>query len=185
MKRTIRVYGLIAGVISSVLMILAMAFKDAIGFEKGMLVGYTSMIISLSMIFFAIQSYKKNTGRQTLSFKESFKIGLWVTIISSLCYAITWMFVYHFFMPDYMQNYMNYEVEKMRKAGASAAKIQEYIASSNKMAEWFKNPIFVFLEAFLEPLPVGLLMTLVASFISMSKHKAAMRAQSRYAGPTQ
>lgn len=176
MKRTIRIYGLIAGSISAVLMVLAMYFSEEIGFDRGMLVGYSSMIISLSMIFFAIQSYKKSSGRQTLSFKESFKIGMWVTVISALCYTITWMFVYHFMMPDFWQKYIAYELDKMHKAGASAAEIQKYMSNASSMVDSYKNPVFVFFMTFLEPLPVGLLMTLIASFISMRKHKAAMQA---------
>lgn len=185
MKKTIRVYGLISGGIASILMVLAMCFHDQIGFDKGMLVGYTGMIISLSMIFFAIQSYKKYTNKATISFKESFKIGMGITLISAACYSIAWMIFSHFFMADYMQQYINYEMGKMRQAGASAAQIQEYVAEANVWAERYNNPIIRFFMVMLEPLPVGLLMTLVASFISMSKHKAAMRAQGRYAGPGQ
>lgn len=179
MNRIIRVYGLISGGIAAVLMVLAMCFHEQIGFDKGMFVGYTGMIISLSMIFFAIQSYKKNTDRQTLSFKESFKIGIGITIISAACYSIAWMIFSHFYMSDYMQQYVNYELDKMRKAGASAAQINEYLDSANKMEHMYKNPAMRFLMVMLEPLPVGLLMTLIASFISMYKHKSVMRSAAR------
>jgi hypothetical protein len=46
MKKTVLKFGLISGIIASVLMLLTMPFIHRIGFEKGLIVGYTEIVLS-------------------------------------------------------------------------------------------------------------------------------------------
>ncbi len=46
MKRIVLTFGLIAGGILSAMMLLTVPFMDSIGFEKGAIIGYTSMVLA-------------------------------------------------------------------------------------------------------------------------------------------
>ena len=46
MKKVILTFGLIAGAISASLMVVSMVFADRIGFDRGYLVGYTTIVLS-------------------------------------------------------------------------------------------------------------------------------------------
>ena len=46
MKKTIITFGLISGVISSVLMVCTIPFAHRIGFDKALILGYTSIVLS-------------------------------------------------------------------------------------------------------------------------------------------
>ena len=46
MKKTILTFGLIAGAILSCFMALAIAFRNEIGFDRGEVLGYTSMVVA-------------------------------------------------------------------------------------------------------------------------------------------
>ena len=46
MKKIVWTFGLISGAILSLLMVATMPFVDRIGFDKSMVVGYTTMVLS-------------------------------------------------------------------------------------------------------------------------------------------
>ena len=68
MKKTVLTFGLIAGVILSTMMVVAILFKDAIGFDSGEIVGYTSMVLAFLLIFFGVRSYRDNVAGGTVRF---------------------------------------------------------------------------------------------------------------------
>ena len=90
MKKTILTFGLISGAIISVLMIATVPFADRIGFGHSYLVGYTTMILAFLLVYFGIRSYRDNFGDGHISFGRAFVIGISITLISSLCYVVTW-----------------------------------------------------------------------------------------------
>jgi hypothetical protein len=163
MRRYVLTYGLIAGAILSVLMVIAMGFHDQIGFDRGMIVGYTTMVAAFLMIFFGVKAYRDNERPGGLSFGRAFATGLLISFVATACYVATWQVVYRTMMPDYLEKYSAYTLEKSREAGASEA---ELAAEAKKMAEFgemYKNPLVNIAFTFLEPLPVGLVMSLVTA----------------------
>ena len=172
MKKIVITYGLIASAISAVLWIIISYFmKQGKGFEYGMLIGYTAMLISFIFIYFGMKSYKENVGNGYLSFGKAVQIGLLITLIACVCYVITWAIVYNTMIPDFMDKYIAYDIDKMRASGASPAEIEKHTAACAKMKEDYKKPIFFFLHTFIEPLPVGILITLVSALILRTKNK--------------
>jgi hypothetical protein len=54
MKKIVLTFGLIAGAIMSVMMLVNTLFIDQIGFDKGVIIGYTTMVLAFLMVFFRI-----------------------------------------------------------------------------------------------------------------------------------
>ena len=169
MKRPIVTYGIIAGLIVSVMMAGSLSMKDKADYDTGMVIGFTSMILAFSLIFFAIQSYKKLKGE--VSFKQSLLIGLGITAIASTFYVITWLIVYYNFMPDFMEDYSAHYIEKMKHSGKSEAAIQAAIAEMEHSKELYKNPLYVVLFTFIEIVPVGLIVTFIAALVEKIRTK--------------
>lgn len=170
MKRQITTYGIIAGLIVSLMWVFTVAAKDKMDYENGMIIGFTTMILAFSLIFFAIQSFKKNNGG-IISFKQSFLIGLGITAICSAMYVISWMIVYYNFMPNFMEDYSAYYIDKIRNSGKSEAEINKAIRSIEEQKDLYKNPIVVVLYTLLEIFPVGLLVTLIAALVEKFRTK--------------
>ena len=65
MKRVVLTFGLISGTIIAVLvwMVSWLAGRNLLSYSKLELVGYASMLIALSMVFFGIKSYITPTGK--------------------------------------------------------------------------------------------------------------------------
>ena len=75
MKKTIITFGLISGAISAVMMVATVPFADRIGFDKGAIIGYTSIVLSFLLVFFGIRSYRDNVGNGQISFSKSLCCG--------------------------------------------------------------------------------------------------------------
>ena len=112
MKKTVLTWGLIGGVVISALMLGSIPFARKIGFDKAEFVGYTIMVAAFLMVFFGIRSYRENVGGGTISFGRAFAVGALITLITSVCYVVTWEIMYFKFMPNFMNDYANYLVEK-------------------------------------------------------------------------
>ncbi len=165
MKRIVLTFGLIAGGVLSAMMAITTPFADQIGFDKGAIIGYTSMVVAFLMVFFGIRSYRDGVGKGAVSFGRAFRIGITITAIASVCYVATWQVVYYNFAPDFTDKYAAYALEKDRAAGKSEQELAAKAEELAKFKEMYKNPLVNIGLTFLEPLPVGLLMTLVAAGI--------------------
>ena len=172
MKKTVVVFGLISGAISSLMMIATVPFADRIGFDKGEFVGYTVIVLSFLLVFFGIRSYRDNVGNGQITFAKGFAIGICITLISSICYVITWEVLYYHFLPGFMDKYAAYSVEKAKNSGASPAAVQAQIEQLQRYKELYQNPFVNAALTFIEPFPIGLVVTLISAAILRRKPQA-------------
>ena len=164
MKKTVLIFGLISGAISSVLMLANVSFIDRIGFDKGLVVGYTSIVLAFLLVFFGVRSYRDNVGGGKISFGRAFSVGILITLISCICYVVMWEIIYYNFLPDFVEKYSNYMIESARSSGASAQEIATQVEEMKNMQVLLINPLYNAAFTFLEPFPVGLLFTLISAF---------------------
>lgn len=175
MKKIVIVNGLIAGlIVGAMLLITAGIYHESGNFENGMLIGYATMIIAFSMIFVGIKNYRDKYNDGLISFGKAFKIGLYITLIASSIYVIVWLIDYYCFLPDFGEKYAAAMLEKLKASGASQARIAAQTKEMASFTEMYKNPFFVVLFTYIEILPVGLVVTLISSFILKRKVKPAM-----------
>ena len=171
MKKIVLTFGLIAGAILSVLMAATIPFVDRIGFDYGMVIGYTTMVLAFLLVFFGIRSYRENVGGGQISFGRAFGVGMLIVLIASIMYAITWVIIYFNFLPDFADKYIAHLLEKSRAAGASPEQLAAEAEKMNSMRWMFNNPLINAAVALIEPLPVGLVLTLVSAAILRKRHK--------------
>ena len=164
MKKTIVIFGLISGAVSSAMMLLTVPFHDKIGFDwKGYVVGYTSIILSFLLVYFGIRSYRDNVSGGRITFGKAFLLGLGITVISCLCYVITWEALYFTVMHDFTDKYAAYMIQKEKASGASDAVIAQKAKELQDFKVMYENPLINAAMTFIEPFPIGLLMTLISA----------------------
>lgn len=178
MKRTILIFGLISGAISSLLMVATVPFADRIGFDKGEFIGYTIIVLSFLLVFFGIRSYRDNVGNGEISFAKAFGVGISITLISCVCYVVTWEIMYFHFMPGFMDKYSAYTVERLRASGASPATIVAQVQQLKKYKEMYDNPLMNALVTFIEPFPVGLVVSLLSAAALKRKRRTEKEGES-------
>ena len=173
MKRIVLTFGLIAGAILAVMMVIQMSFMDEIGFDKGLIVGYTTMVLAFLMTFFGVKSYRDNVGGGAISFVRGLAIGLMIMVVATLCYVATWQVISSRMVPDFAEKYAAYSMDKTRKSGATQAEIDAKAKEMADFQESYKNPWMMAALTFLEPLPVGLLAALISAGVLRRKTRPA------------
>jgi hypothetical protein len=172
MKKNVIVFGLISGLIVSVLMVIGMAWCYESGNHDGnMILGYASMILAFSLIFVGVKNYRDKYNNGVISFGKAFKIGLYIALIASTMYVLAWLIDYYLFMPDFMDKYAAHEMAKAQSSGASAADLAAQVKEISYMKRMYSSFIWVVLFTYLEILPVGLIVSFITAFILKRKAK--------------
>ncbi len=169
MKKIVLVCGLIAGFISTIGFLYTMISGNLMDFDSGMVYGFASMILAFSLVFVGIKSYRDKQLGGTISFGKAFLTGLYITLIACTVYVLVWQVYYYNFAPDFMEKYTEYTLGQMRENGSSAAEIQAKGVEMGEFSEMYRNPLFNAMMTYMEILPVGLLITLIAALILKRK----------------
>jgi hypothetical protein len=173
MKKTVLTFGLIGGAIMAAMMFATLPFVDKIGFDKGEIVGYTTMVVAFMLVFFGIRSYRENVSGGRISFGRAFAVGISITLVVCVCYVVAWEIIYFNFMPDFVDKYASYMVEKARASGASQQAIDAQVQQMNSFKAMYDNPLINAAITFVEPLPIGLIVTLISAAILRKKKAIA------------
>ncbi|HEV8431519.1 MAG TPA: DUF4199 domain-containing protein [Pyrinomonadaceae bacterium] len=172
MKKIVLTFGLISGAIMSALMTATMVFAHQTDPSRGMIIGYTIMVLSFLLVFFGIRSYRENVGNGYISFSRALGVGFLIMLISSVCYVATWEVVYHKFMPDFGEKYLAQSIERVRASGKSPQEIENEIENMRSMMQLYNSNIFFNMAiTFLEPLPPGVLMSLISALILKKRRR--------------
>jgi len=171
MKKIVLTFGLLSGAVSAGLMSAMVPFVDRIGFDWGTVFGYTIMVLSFLFVFFGIRSYRENVGDGYITFGKGLAVGFLIMLISCVIYVVAWEIVYFNFLPDFLDKYGAYVIDTARKSGASAEEIARQADQMKYFQNLYKNPLWVAAFTFIEPLPVGIPMTLISAAILRRRRK--------------
>lgn len=174
MKKTVLIFGLIAGLIVTGMMFYSTYKMKVTGDMKdSMVMGYATMIIAFSFIFVGIRNYRNKYCGGYISFGKAFKVGALITLIAGTMYVGVWLIEYYFFFPDFIDVYSQCVIKNAQAEGATAAVINDKQNELATMKEWYGNPLFVILLTYLEIIPVGLIIALISALILKKKKRIA------------
>ena len=172
-KRILLNYGLASGAILIISFFLFSALwrlnPEDMDFELGELIGYASMILALSTVFFGVKSYRDKQRNGFISFKDAFLNGLIIVLIASVIYVVGWMIYYPNFMPDFADQFLQHEQAKLMKEGLAQEVVDSKMAEMKNMMAMYDNPVLMAGLTFLEIFPVGVVVALVSAFILKRK----------------
>jgi hypothetical protein len=165
MKRTVLTWGLISGGVSAGLLLATIPFADAIGFDKGAILGYTGMVASALCVYFGVRSYRENANGGKLTFGRGFQVGLLIAIVSCSCYVAAWEVAYFKLMPDFVDKYAAHAIAKAQAAGASPARLAEIAKQMRDFRTLYDNPWLNAAITFVEPFPIFLGATIISAAV--------------------
>lgn len=164
MKKLILTYGVVAGIVVAAMLVFSFSGIE-IGMENGEILGYATMIIALSTIFFAVKSFRDQQENGLITFGKAFKIGLGITLVATAIYIVAWMILSETIAKDFMAEYYQHSVEKLKASNLSEAAMEEKIQEMKNFQELYKNPLVKIGMTFLEIFPVGLVISLISALI--------------------
>lgn len=170
MKKNVLTFGIIAGFISTLGFVIGTISSEPIDMDKGMIYGFASMILAFSLIFVGIKNYRDKYNGGTISFKKAFLIGLYISLIASTVYVAVWLVEYYFILDDFWGKYAEMHEANLIAQGESQQRITEEITKINQWKDLYdKNPVLTGLYTYVEILPLGIVITLIASLILKRK----------------
>lgn len=134
-------------------------------FDLGAIIGYSSMIVAMALVYFAMRHYrdKENGGR--ISFGQGMKIGLSISAMGGIAWGLYNLVFVLWIMPDFYEQYYAH-------TSGNAIGSPEFEAGFSAMMEqqgfWyttFGGTLLMFITVFL----IGLVLTAISSVIVQRK----------------
>ena len=172
MTSIVVIFGLISGLIAALMLLLTTPFMERMGFDVAEILGYTTLVGSFLLVFFGIRRYREQAGG-TMTFTRGFTVGILITLISSCIYVATWLAVSARMAPDFAEKYKAHLLQKERAAGATEAEIEARLEQMRYFENIYANPLGRVAITFLEPFPIGLLVTVISAAVLRRKPSAA------------
>jgi hypothetical protein len=171
MQKIVLTYGLIAGAIVSVMILGSIPLwnREILNFYNGEIVGYTTMVIALSMIFFGIKSCRDYHFKGSINFWQGVKIGLLITLIASIMYAVAWEFSLNVLAPDFSDKMWQHYIDNAKNGSQNDAEIETIVQEVEMWKEWYENPFLRFALILLEIVTVGVVITIISAAILRKK----------------
>lgn len=174
MRKVTLTFGLLAGVIVSIFMVITMGLCEngTINFDNSDFIGYGSMVIALSMIFFGIKSYRDNHQNGAIKFGKGLQVGMLITLVAALIYAVAGEAYYQTYpetQAALMDKYADHHINKMKEKGAPPAEIEQKVKEMAGLKEMHKNPLIRFGMTLAIILPLGIVITLVSAAVLRRK----------------
>ncbi len=171
MKKIILIYGCIGGgiIIASMMVTMPLLESGSLNTDNSLWLGYITMTIALSMVFFGVKSYRDNQLNGAITFGQGFKVGILIALVASVIYVVWWEIYMHFFMSDFAAQYASKTMEAAKAAGATEEELARKLEETNKAQEMYSKFYFRVLITFSEIFPVGLLLSLVSAALLKRK----------------
>lgn len=173
MGKKILFYGLVSGGSLTVLFVLShilfMKNFSAEMWETGEIIGYSSMIIALTAIFFGVKSYRDKVLGGKISFGKAFTLGMGISAISSIIFGIYVYFLYTAIAPDLSGKMIEVYREKIKTSGQTQEVVTKQLEEFEKEAPMWNNP---FLQSFVMLVTVffiGIIISLITAVILKKK----------------
>jgi hypothetical protein len=165
MLKSILKYGLIAGlVVGGLMFAVTVPFHDKLGFGAlGMAVGYVSMLIALSAVFVGIKAHRDRDRGGVIGFWPAFGLGMGISVVASICYALAWELALATTGMDFMGAYTEHLLADMRAKGASAAELAAKAKEMADFAAMYAKPAVRIGFSISEILPVGVLVSAISA----------------------
>ena len=177
MKKFIFRFGVIAGLIASVLVMTYMLrFPADAKAAPSMLLTYVFMLLALSMVFVGIKQYRDRALGGVINFMPAFLVGLGISAVAGVIYAIAWEITMPLMKFDLIAFYANTTLEQARASGADAQGVAAATAQAAEFTQMYSNPLFRVPITFLEIFPVGILVSLISAAVLRNSRVLPARA---------
>lgn len=169
MKKTVLIFGLTSGVVTTGILLATIPYINTAELAKSDILGYTSILLSVLLVFFGVRSYREKAGGGRLSFGRGVAVGVLITVVSAAVYTGTFEVLYFRLMPGLGEKYAACVVERARLAGADQKKIEEATEQARVMKNLLDSPVSNVAMTLGVALAIGLASSVAAAAILRKK----------------
>lgn len=164
MFKTILTHGAIAGVLVGIpLFAMTVVMKGHPPMPWGMVIGYLTMLIALSVVFVAIKRHRDRNGGGVIKFWPAFGLGLGISAVAGVIYVLSWELALAVSQIDFAGDYVRTLIDQKRVQGATAEELARFAADMEAFKASYANPLYRLPMTFTEVFPVGVLVSLISA----------------------
>ena len=152
MKNIVIRYGIYGFILALIVFLLALYFGQGVDFSTQELIGYFTMIASLSFVYFGIKHFRSTIGNGQIGFRRAVLIGLLISALTGLGIALADFIYLSWINPDFFEEY----TAVMRSEGYKG-EIPDY------------GNGFMALVMFVTVMVIGLVVSLISALILAKK----------------
>lgn len=129
-----------------------LVFGTSIPYHTMEVIGYLSILLSLSFVFFGIRAYRDEKNCGQITFGKALRVGMAITCFPSIAIGlyIIWLFTFR------SKEFMEYAMKSMDEAGRQ--QMQEHMVL-------YGNPFFQGLVMFLTVFIIGLVISIISALL--------------------
>ena len=167
MINIIFLFGTLAGliVIGGMIAVIAASGGQPDMQDNSLLLGYTIMLVALSMIFFGIKAYRDRELGGAIRFVPALLMGVGISIVAGIIYVAVWEVYMAATNNAYITAYIEHYIAQQKAAGVTGAALDKIVAEMESFKVQYADPMFRLPMTFMEIFPVGLLISLISAAV--------------------
>ncbi len=134
-------------------------------FAIGEIIGYTTMIIAMATVFVAMKHFRDNMNEGIMSFGQGLQIGLGISMVGGLAFAIYNAVFVTLIMPDFNEQYFSYQTGLEVGSAEFETQFKTMMETSGWMFSVVGGSILMFVTVFL----IGFVESVISALIFQKK----------------
>ena len=166
MTNIIFLYGTMAGmvVIGVMIAVIIAAGGNPEMNDNSLFIGYLTMIVALSMIFFGVKRYRDRDLGGVIKFSPAFLMGLAIAVVAGVIYVAGWEVYMAATKGAYMNAYIDHYIAGEKAKGLAGPALDKLVAEMNTMMTAYNtNMPYRMGMTFMEIFPVGVIVALISA----------------------
>lgn len=168
MKKTVLKYGSYGFLVGITVFLLAFLIGDNLSYSIQEVIGYTSMVASLSFIYFGIKHYRDNVNNGLVSLGKAIIIGLLISIFVGIGVAIIDFIYTTVINPDFATEYLDKTLATMKETLSPEAFEVEKAKLTEQMEAYGGSGFMAFIM-FITVVMIGFVISLISGLILQRK----------------
>jgi hypothetical protein len=170
MKNSIIQYGLIGGIVVSVLflgpiVIDANSYMDPEKMRSGEIIGYSIMVLSMLSVYFGIRAYRKNYNKAEFSFLKGLAVGLQITVLANVIFYAANVLLYEVISPNFLAefgtNYKQYIIDSVPDEASKLKVAREFESQASVLENSYLYALVMASSTFF----IGIIISLISALV--------------------
>lgn len=169
MKKTVLRYGLYGAAAICILMLVSWFLGKGLDFDTQEVIGYATMIVSLSFVYFGIKHFRNQENNGVITFGKALWIGVLISLLTALAFGILDVIYVKYINPDFMTEY--YETILLDlKESLPPEEFETKRAEIESQKELFSSAWMNFVIMSMTVFVIGFIISLISALILQRKN---------------
>ncbi len=169
MKNTVIKYGIYGLITGFVLFLSGILLGKSLSYSTQEILGYATMIISLSFIFFGIKHYRDKINGGVINFGKALLIGLLISALVGIGVAIADYIYTSMINPDFASEYLEKSIQTMEQT-YSGQELETKKAELTRQMNDYGGSGFMATLMFITVVIIGFIISIISSLILQRKN---------------